>query len=123
MRKDKYRVIKVDKYAVWELIYEEVNEKIESYFNISDTTRVVNHHYIDWETGDYMCLISKLKKPNSMELDEGIDLAKLCENMEYTTDTLYKDDTLYKASRYVELTLDDIKEIQNGGNQIYVPNK
>lgn len=105
-----YRVIKIGKKALWEFIYESVIEHEVTFFDlpernglIPDEDSVTSHHDIDFETGEYICLINH---SNSFRLDERIDLKKLLKNMAPTTHTLFS------QNRYVDLTIDDIKKIQ-----------
>ena len=110
LSKEKYRVIKIGKEALWEFIYESIIDKQRDFFDISDVTTITSFFDIDFEKGNFICLIKNTadnESPKALQLPEGIDLSVLLENMEDTTPTMYQ------PNRYKEFTIDEIKALQD----------
>ncbi len=63
LREDRVRIIKIGKDALWEFIYESMIDNLEPFFDIADATKELSSHDIDFETGDYICLIKKVPTP------------------------------------------------------------
>ena len=109
LEKDKYRVIKISKDALWEFIYESVIDKQESFFDVSDGTEITTFHDIDFKSGSYICLVKSSaddESPMALQLPEEIDLQALLKSMEDTTSSLYQ------PNRYKEFSIDEIKDLQ-----------
>lgn len=104
LQENHYRVIKIDKDALCEFIYESIIDNEERFFDLREDADITSHHNINLETGEYICLIRNTN--DTLKLPDGINMDLLLANMKKTTDTLYAE------KRYVELTIDDIKEIQ-----------
>ena len=108
--KGKYRVIKISKEALWEFIYESVIDNQEIFFDVSDGTTIASFFDINFERGDFICLIKNCvdEEPTKvLQLPEGIDLQVLLNNMEDTTSTMYQ------PNRYKEFSLDEIMSLQS----------
>jgi hypothetical protein len=103
---NKFRIIKISRDALFEFIYESVIDKQGSFFDITDVTKVVSHHDINFDTGEYICLIHN-DNNETLQLPKEIDLNKLLSKMPDTTKTMYA------PNRYVELSLDEIINIQS----------
>lgn len=103
----KYRIIKISRAAIFEFIYESIIDNQKSFFDLLSDTNFTSHHDINFENGEFISLISN--SSNNLQLPEGIDLQLLMANMKDTTDTLYA------PNRYIELSLEDIIEIQSRG--------
>lgn len=101
---DKFRIIKIGREALWEFIYESMIDHQEQFFGIKGTG-FTSHFDINYETGDFIFLINNDEK-YPLSLPDEIDLQKLLEKMDNTTTTLFA------KNRYVELTLQEIEEIQ-----------
>ena len=103
----KYRIIKISEKALLEFIQTKFEWSEGAFFDV-DILDVTSCLEIDLGTGDLMCLIYKAedKQGNRIRLPEEVDLEKLLRNMEDTKSTLLALD------RYVELSLDQILEIQ-----------
>ena len=101
---DKYRVIKIGKEAVFEFLYESFKDKIETFFDVSDSTTVVTAFDIDWDKGEFIC-IARNEMSENEHLQMDVDLQKLLSKLETTTDTLFKN------NRYVELSKSDIEKM------------
>ena len=95
------RVIKIDKEALFEFIYEMVIDNLEEFFDIIDGTVVTSHHKFDSECGEYICLI----KDDRYKLPDIFDIEKLISNIPQTTDSFYS------PNRYKEMTFEEIKNI------------
>ncbi|MCL2509231.1 MAG: hypothetical protein FWF05_08660 [Oscillospiraceae bacterium] len=112
LEKDKIRIIKINKEALWEFIYESVIDNLEEFFDISDCTTVTSHFDINFENGNFICLINntddlaRTEPAKVLQLPEEIDLESLLNNMEDTTESLYQPD------RFKEFTIDEIKALQ-----------
>ena len=110
LTKDRYRIIKISKDALWEFIYESIIDNQEVFFDISDGTTITSHFDIDFEKGNLICLINNsldIEPTKMLQLPEGIDLQALLNNMEDTTDTMCQ------PNRYKEFTFDEIKGLQS----------
>lgn len=103
----RFRVIKISKEALWEFIYESIIDKQEDYFDIKDITKIISHFDINFETGEFICLLKGFDEtPDSFGLPEGIDLQLLLKNMEDTTSSLFQ------SERYKEYSYDELRSIQ-----------
>lgn len=67
---DKYRIIKIGKEALFELICEAFKEREEEFFDIADATTIVKSFSVDWEKGEFICVpeMNFLKKRNICSL-------------------------------------------------------
>lgn len=101
---DKYRVIKIGKEAIFEFLYESFTDRLESFFDVSDSTTVVTHFNIDWNKGEFIC-IARNENTENEHLQFNIDSQKLLSKLESTTDTLFQ------SNRYIELSTSDIKNL------------
>ncbi|MFV0341819.1 MAG: hypothetical protein ACK5JH_02855 [Anaerocolumna sp.] len=52
------RVVKIDKEALFEVVYETMIERLEEYFDLIDSTTVISHHEFKYETGEYICIVN-----------------------------------------------------------------
>jgi hypothetical protein len=106
LKNNQYRIIKISKDALFEFIYESIIDKQAAFFDIPDVTKIVSHHNVNFETGEYIIIVHNDNK-KTLKLPEDIDLGKLLSRMPDTTSTLFSE------NRYVELTLKEIKDIQS----------
>lgn len=81
-------------------------DKQEDFFDIPDVTKIISHHDINFETGEYICIINNCSH-NSLDLPSEIDMKKVMAKIPDTTDSLYS------PNRYIKLTLDQLKDIQS----------
>ena len=101
---DKYRIIKIGKDAIFELLYETFTDKLESFFDVSDSTTVVTGFDIDWDKGEFICIArNELSENEHLQFD--VNIQSLLQKLEITTDTLFQN------SSYVELSKSDIKNL------------
>lgn len=107
MKDNEFRVIKISKEALFEFIYESIIDNQEDFFDIKDGTKIMSHHDINFETGEYICIINNSNR-NSLDLRNEIDIKKILANIADTTDSLYS------PNRYIiQLTLDQLNDIQS----------
>lgn len=110
----KYRVIKISREALTELIYESITERQEEYFDVSDGTSIVKLCDMDWDRGELICIArSELDEDEEHFQFPGIDTAVLMDKLKDTTDTMFSD------GRFIELSEAEIKEIQDGADTPY----
>ena len=109
--KDKYRVIKISKDALFEFIYESIIDCQQDFFDVTANKKgevpIVTEFDINWATGEFIVIARNVLNENEHLAFNGIDCQALLKNMKDTTNTMFED------NRYVELTLDEIKNIQN----------
>ncbi len=105
---DKYRVIKISKEALFEFICESMIDGQGDYFDVKankdGSLPIATHFDINWDTGEVIAIARNVHQ----QWDE-VDPRLLLRNMKDTTSTMFED------NRYVELTLEEIKEIQSRG--------
>ncbi|MGN1194156.1 MAG: hypothetical protein ACI4SB_01590 [Acutalibacteraceae bacterium] len=104
----KYRVIKINRDALFEFIYESFADNLEEFLDVSDGTSVVTTFDIDRETGSFICVArNELGDDEHLQFDN-VDTQLLLSKMGDTTDTMFKD------GRFVELTEEELLRLQNG---------
>lgn len=100
----KYRIIKIGKEALFELIYESIIDNQEYFFDVTDGTKIVTNFEINWETGELIC-IARNEYSENEHLQFDIDAKKLMSKLQDTTNTLYND------NRYIEMSDEEIKNL------------
>lgn len=101
---DKYRVIKIGKDALYELIRESIIDNAENHFDISDVTSIVTFFDIDWDKGEFICLARNEKGENE-HLQCDVDTELLLSKLQDTTTSLYN------GVSYIELSKEDIDKL------------
>ncbi len=105
---DKYRIIKIGKESLFEFIYESINGGQEDYFDIKSkidgSMPIAIYFDMNWDTGEFIAIARN--ENEDLQFDE-IDSQLLLNNMSDTTSSMFDE------KRYVELTLKEIKKIQN----------
>ena len=102
---DKYRIIKIGKEALFEVICEFIKEKEEDFFDVSDATTMVKSFAIDWEKGEFICLARNELDEDEEHLQFDVDAYKLISKINDTTDTLFAPD------RYIEVPKSEIDNL------------
>ncbi len=108
---NKYRIIKISKEALFEFIYESVNDKQDILFDVEAEKNggfnISIHFDMNWDTGEFIAIAGNDSEGGTLfsQFDE-IDSKLLIENMKDTTGSLYNENP------YIELSLDEIKKIQ-----------
>ena len=101
---DKYRVIKIGKEAIFEFLYESIIDRVETFFDVSDSTTVVTGFDIDWDKGEFICIArNEMSENEHLQID--VDLKELLSKLEITTDTLFQN------NRYIELSKSETNDL------------
>ena len=101
---DKYRVIKIGKEAIFEFLYESIIDRVETFFDVSDSTTVVTGFDIDWDKGEFICIArNEMSENEHFQID--VDLKELLSKLEITTDTLFQN------NRYIELSKSETNDL------------
>ena len=102
---DKYRIIKIGKEALFELICEAFKDSEEEFLDVSDATTIVKSFSIDWEKGEFLCIARNELPEEDEHLQFDVDAYELISKLEDTTDTLFA------PNRYIEVTKDYIDNL------------
>lgn len=100
----KYRIIKIGKEALFEFIYESIMDKQESFFGVTDGTKIVTCFEMNWDTGELICVARNACCENE-RLQFEIDAKKLMSKLQDTTQSMYAE------NRYIEMSEDEIKNL------------
>ena len=110
---NKYRIIKISEQAIFEFLYESFIDNQNEFFDVTDKNSygeasIVTSFDIDWNTGEFICIAR-----NDLGDDEhlqfpGVDTKVLLAKLKDTTPSLYQD------NRFIELSEQQIADIQNG---------
>lgn len=108
MDKDKARVIKISKEALFEFIYEKFIESQEDFLDVAPT-EVSDWFDIDFENGQFIfCAIkSQDESGNFLTMPKGVNLQNIMKNLPDTTDSLFSPN----QCRYREFTKDELIEM------------
>ena len=101
---NKYRIIKIGKDAIYEVLREYIVDNQENLFDVTDGTKIVTHFDINWDTGELICAARNDYGENE-HLQSNIDTAELLSKLQDTTETLFTD------KRYIELSEEEIKNL------------
>ena len=102
---DKYRIIKIGKEALFELICEAFKDSEEQFFDVTDSTTIVKSFSIDWEKGEFICVARNELPEEEEHLQFDFDANELISKLEDTTDTLFA------PNRYIEVSKDYIDNL------------
>ncbi len=102
---DKYRIIKIGKDALFELITEAFKDGEEEFFDVSDSTTIVTSFSIDWEKGEFICIARNELPEHQEHLQFDVDTYELLSKLEETTDTLFA------PGRYIEVPKSEINNL------------
>ncbi len=102
---DNYRIIKIGKEALFELICEAFKEREEDFLDVSDSTTIVKSFCIDWEKGEFICIARNELHEEEEHLQFDMDTYELLSKIENTTDTLFAPD------RYIDVMKSDIDNL------------
>ena len=108
MEKDKVRVIKISKEALFEFIYETFNECQDDFLEV-ESTEVSNYFDIDFKNGQFIyCAIkSEDEFGNFLAMPNGVNLQNLMRNLPDTTDSLFTPN----QKRYKEFTKEELIDL------------
>lgn len=105
------RIIKINKEALFEFIYETFISQEKELLDLKTNVGISNHFDINWETGAFIFLAHSGEdaKENSIPFPKDIDLKKVMDRLPETTDSV-----LNSAKSYKELTFDELRSLSNG---------
>lgn len=105
MDKDKVRVIKISKEALFEFIYEKFIERQEDFLDVAPS-EVSDWFDIDFENGQFIfCAFnSEDEFGNFLTMPKDIDLQNIMKNLSDTTDSLFSTN----QCRYKEFTKEEL---------------
>lgn len=90
------------------MIYETIIGNAECFFDVDDCTKIVTGFDMDWDKGELICAAYSTEGKDSKScLQSFLDTEKLMSVLKNTTDTMFDE------NRYIELTKEEIKCIQN----------
>lgn len=100
------RVIKIDKNALLEFIYENFIAQEEDLLDIPSKADVTNHFEINLETGEFIFLAhnSEDADENIIPFPEEIDIKKLIDKIPNTTDSVLSHSRIYNEYTFEELS-------------------
>ena len=98
------RVIKISKDALFEFIYESFIDNQETFFDVTDGTKIVTSFDVDWENDSFIMVAQNAN--DELPFGKEIDVKKISNAIDDTTDTMYAD------NRYMELTQEQLDAIQ-----------
>ena len=108
MEKNTCRVIKIDKEALFEFIYESFIVKEMDLMDIENRVGISNNFAIDWEKGEFIFTAhaSEDEDGNEITFPQDIDIQKLLSKLPATTDSVLSPGTCYK-----DYSFDELREI------------
>ncbi len=101
---NKYRIIKIGKDAIYEILREYIIDNEEEFFDVTDGAEIVTHFDINWDTGEFIC-VTRNNYGENEHLQCNIDTTKLLSKLQDTTQTMFED------KRYIELSEEEIINI------------
>ncbi|MBR3908878.1 MAG: hypothetical protein IKJ50_04075 [Clostridia bacterium] len=101
---NKYRIVKIGKDAIYEILREYIIDNQENFFDVTDGTKIVTHFDINWDTGEFIC-IARNEYGEDEHLQSNIDTTKILSKLQDTTETVFED------KRYIELSEEEIKNL------------
>ena len=101
---DTYRVIKISKDALFEFIYESFIDNQETFFDVTDGTKIVTSFDVDWGNDSFIMVAQNADE--ELPFGKEIDVKKISKAIDDTTNTMYAD------NRYIDLTQEQLDAIQ-----------
>ena len=104
MKENILRVVKIDKEAILEFIYENFIANEEELLGVR-ASEVNNNFAIDWEKGEFIFTAHKQEEVDGgiIELPKEIEIVKLLKNLSNTTDSALSTSPIYKDYTFEEL--------------------
>ena len=99
-----YRIIKIGKDAIYEVLRKYIIENQETFFDVTDGTKIVKHFDINWDTGEFFCAARNDYGENEY-FQCNVDTAEFLLKLQDTTETLFTE------KRYIELSEEKIKNL------------
>ena len=104
MKEKTLRVVKIDKEAILEFIYENFIANEEELLEVR-SSEVTNDFAIDWEKGEFIFTAHKQEEVDGsfQKLPKEIEIRKLLNNLPNTTDSVLSTGRIYKDYTFEEL--------------------
>ena len=104
MKENTLRVVKIDKEAILEFIYENFIANEEELLEVR-ASEVTNNFAIDWEKGEFIFTAHKQEDVDGgiIELPKEIEIVKLLNNLPNTTESALSTSPIYKDYTFEEL--------------------
>lgn len=104
MKEKTLRVVKIDKEAILEFIYENFIANEEELLEVR-ASEVTNNFAIDWEKGEFIFTAHKQEDVDGgiIELPKEIEIVKLLNNLPNTTESALSTSPIYKDYTFEEL--------------------
>lgn len=101
------RVIKIEKEALYEFIYENFIRGQEDILNVS-SVECMNNFAINWENGEFIFIAHKDEgtEGNIVPFPNDIDIKKVLEKIPKTTDSV-----LSSGKKYKDYSFDELREL------------
>ncbi len=100
----KYKIIKIGKDAIYEVLREYIIDNQEDIFDVTDGTNIVTHFEIDWNNVEFIC-VARNEYGENEHLQCNIDTTELLSKIPDTTETIFID------KPYVEMSEEEIKNM------------
>ena len=104
------RIIKINKEALFEFIYENFINQEEKLLDLETNVGANNHFDINWDTGKFICIAHNGEdaEENIISFPKDIDIKKVMDRLPETTDSV-----LNSTKNYKELTFDELRSLSN----------
>ena len=104
MKENTLRVVKIDKEAILEFIYENFIANEEELLGVR-SYEVTNDFAVDWEKGEFIFTAHKQEGVDGslQKLPKEIEIGKLINNLPNTTDSVLSTGRIYKDYTFEEL--------------------
>lgn len=114
MKENTLRVVKIDKEAILEFIYENFIANEEELLGVR-SSEVTNDFAIDWEKGEFIFTAHKQEDVDGsfIELPKEIEIGKLLNYLSNTTDSALSTSPIYK-----DYTFEELKRLLSTANQL-----
>ena len=105
MEDDVLRVVKIDKEAVYEFIYENFIANQREFLGVNSAD-VINNFEMDWEKGEFIFTVHKQEDAEGeiISLPKEIEIQELLEKLPITTDSVLSTGQIYKDYTFEELS-------------------
>ena len=99
------RVVKIDKKAVYEFIYENFIANQKELFGVNSSD-VINNFEMDWEKGEFIFTAYKQEGAEGeiISLPKEIEIKELLKKLPFTTDSVLSAGQIYKDYTFEELS-------------------
>ena len=104
MKENTLRVVKIDKEAILEFIYENFIANEEELLGVR-ASEVTNDFAVDWEKGEFIFTAHKQEEVDGsfQKLPKEIEIGKLINNLPNTTESALSTSPIYKDYNFEEL--------------------